>query len=432
MAHSSPAPRRSGTDAPTTRLSIDEIELGNPDTHLRDDIDGIFRLLREQRPIGFDREFPAAGMDPGPGFWSLTRHRDVARVNADWETFSNLPAVGIPTYPTRQSIISMDPPVHTKFRLIVNRGFTPRMIGRLKEQVWEHARRIVDTARTRALDAGDPEVDFVEEIGCKLPTFVIAALLGVPDEDQELMYRLTNTFIAPSDPEYAGSLERMLAADRAMEEYALGLGVDRRGREGDDLTSIIVNATVRGPDGDKVEVTDKEFAEFVKLLMIGGNETTRNAIAHGVVLFSRNPEERVKLLADPGRVATMTADEVVRYASPVTLMRRTATRDADVAGVRVREGDKVVMWYRAANFDEEWLSDPYRFDVTRSPNDHVGFGAGGPHFCLGASLARLEVGAMLTAIAEGLPRLEVTGPPAKLRTLSSNGIKHLPVRLGVS
>ena len=416
---------------PTTDLRVDEIELGNPDTHVRDDVDGIFRLLREQRPIGFDREFPAAGMDPGPGFWSLTRHRDVARVNADWETFSNLPAVGIPTYPTRQSIISMDPPVHTKFRLIVNRGFTPRMIGRLKEQVWEHARRIVDDAGARARDAGDPELDFVEEIGSKLPTLVIAALLGVPDDDQQLIYRLTNTFIAPSDPEYAGSLERMLAADRAMEEYALGLGMDRRGRDGDDLTSIIVNARITGPDGTKVQVTDQEFAEFVKLLMIGGNETTRNAIAHGVLLFSRHPEERIKLVSDPERVCTTTADEVVRHATPVTLRRRTATRAADVGGVRVREGEKVVMWYRAANFDDAWIADPYRFDVTRSPNDHVGFGAGGPHFCLGASLARLEVGAMLATIAERLPGLEVTGPPARLRTLSSNGIKHLPVRLGV-
>jgi cytochrome P450 len=416
---------------PTTTLRVDEIELGNPDTHQRDDADGIFRLLRAQRPIGFDREFPAAGLEPGPGFWSLTRHRDVARVNSDWETFSNLPAVGIPTYPTRQSIISMDPPVHTKFRLIVNRGFTPRMIGRLKEQVWEHARRIVDAARTRALDAGDPEVDFVEEVGCKLPTLVIAALLGVPEADHELMYRWTNTFIAPSDPEYAGTLEQMLAADRAMEDYALRLGEDRRGSDGDDLTSIILNATVKGPDGSRVQVTDKEFAEFVKLLMIGGNETTRNAIAHGVIQFSRNPDERLKLLADPERVATMAADEVVRYSSPVTLMRRTATRDTEVGGVPIREGEKVVMWYRAANFDEDWVADPYRFDVTRSPNDHVGFGAGGPHFCLGASLARLEVGAMLTTIAQRLPDLEVTGPPSKLRTLSSHGIKHLPVRLGV-
>jgi len=415
---------------PTTSLSLEDIELGDPDTMLRDDIDGIFRLVRTRRPIGFDREFPAAGMEPGPGFWSLTRHGDVARVNADWETFSNLPAVGIPTYGIKTSIISMDPPVHTKFRLIVNRGFTPRMIGRLKEQVWAHARRIVDDAASRAADAGDPELDFVTEIGAKLPTLVIAALLGMPEEDHELIYRLTNTFIAPSDPEYGGSVEQMREADRAMEEYALGLGRDRRGRTGDDLTSIIVNASVTRDDGTRSEVTDQEFAEFVKLLMIGGNETTRNAIAHGVVLFDRHPDQRALLLAEPDRMATLAADEVVRYASPVSLMRRTATCDAVVGDVAVREGDKVVMWYRAANFDEEWLDEPYRFDISRHPNDHVGFGAGGPHFCLGASLARLEIGAMLATVAARLPHLEVTGPPAKLRTLSSHGVKHLPVRLG--
>ncbi|HVM67520.1 MAG TPA: cytochrome P450 [Acidimicrobiales bacterium] len=412
---------------PSTSLSLDEIELGNPDTMLRDDVDGIFRKLRLERPIGFDREFPAAGMAPGPGFWSLTRHADVAKVNSDWETFSNLPAVGIPTYPTRQSLISMDPPVHTRFRRIVNRGFTPRMIARLKDQVWEDARRVVDDAAARARDAGDPEVDFVEEIARRLPTMVIAALLGMPAEDHELIFHLTNAFIGPSDPEYGGSVEKMLEADREMEEYALRLGEDRRGRPGEDLTSVIVNAEV---DGERV--SDKEFAEFVKLLMIGGNETTRNAIAHGVVLFDRHPSQRDVLLSDPERFATMAADEVVRYATPITLMRRTATRDTAVGDVTVREGEKVVMWYRAANFDEDWLDEPYRFDITRSPNDHVGFGAGGPHFCLGASLARLEIGAMLATVAARLPRLEVTGAPVKLRTLSGHGVKHLPVRLGVS
>jgi cytochrome P450 len=412
---------------PSTSLSLDEIELGNPDTMLRDDVDGIFRKLRVERPIGFDREFPAAGMAPGPGFWSLTLHADVARVNSEWETFSNLPAVGIPTYPTRQSLISMDPPVHTRFRRIVNRGFTPRMIARLKEQVWEDSRRVVDDAADRARDAGDPEVDFVEEIARRLPTMVIAALLGMPAEDHELIFHLTNAFIGPSDPEYGGTVEKMLAADRAMEEYALRLGEDRRGHPGEDLTSIIVNAEV---DGERV--SEKEFAEFVKLLMIGGNETTRNAIAHGVVLFDQHPSQREVLLSDPERFATMAADEVVRYATPITLMRRTATCDTTVGDVKVREGEKVVMWYRAANFDEDWLDEPYRFDITRSPNDHVGFGAGGPHFCLGASLARLEIGAMLATVAERLPQLEVTGPPVKLRTLSGHGVKHLPVRLGVS
>jgi cytochrome P450 len=414
---------------PTTSLRVDEIELGNPDTMLRDDIDGIFRLLRAERPIGFDREFPTAGLEPGLGFWSLTCHRDVARVNTDWETFSNHPAVSIPTYGAKLSLITTDPPVHTKLRLIVNRGFTPRMIGRLKEQVSDESCRIVDAAKQRAMNAGDPEVDFVEEIASKLPTTVIAALLGVPAEDHELICHLTNTFTAPYDPEYGGTADSLLEADRSIEEYALRLGEERRGRPGDDFTSIIVNAEVAGPDGAKSRVSDKEFAEFVKLLMIGGNETTRNAIAHGVVLLDQHRDQREILLSDPERYATTAADEVVRYAAPATVMRRTATRDAVIGNVAVRKGDKVAMWYRSGNFDENVIYDPYRFDITRSPNDHVGFGAGGPHFCLGASLARLEVGAMLTTIARRLPDLEIAGPPVKLRSLSSHGIKHLPVRL---
>jgi cytochrome P450 len=417
---------------PTTSPRLDEIELGNPDTMLRDDLDGIFRLLRAERPVGFDREFPTPGLELGPGFWSITRHRDLARVSTDWETFSNHPAVSIPTHEAKFSLITTDPPAHTKLRLIVNRGFTPRMIGRLKEQVWDESRRIVDAAKQRARDAGDPEVDFVEEIASKLPTTVIAALLGVPAEDHELICHLTNAFTAPNDPEYGGTADSLVEADRAIEEYALRLGEERRGRPGDDFTTIIVNAEVAGPDGAKSRVSDQEFAEFVKLLMIGGNETTRNAIAHGAVLFDQHPEQREILLSDPDRYATTAADEVVRYASPVTVMRRTATRDATIGKVTVRKGDKVVLWYRAANFDEEWIDDPYRFDITRSPNDHVGFGAGGPHFCLGASLARLEIGAMLATIAQRLPGLKITGPPVKLRSLSTNGIKHLPVSLGAS
>jgi cytochrome P450 len=417
---------------PTTSLLLDEIELGNPDTMLRDDLDGIFRRLRTDRPIGFDREFPTAGLEAGPGFWSVTRHRDLARVSTDWETFSNLPAISIPTYGAKLSLITMDPPVHTKFRLIVNRGFTPRMIGQMKQQVWDESRRIVDGARQRAFDTGDPEVDLVEEVASKLPTMVIGTLLGVPAEDRDLIYRLTNAYTAPNDPEYGGTAEGLLEADRAIEEYALGLGEERRGKRGDDLISIIVNAEVAGPDGAKAHVSDNEFAAFVKLLIIGGYETTRNAIAQGVVLFDEHPEEREMLLSDPERFATMVADEVVRRATPVNLMRRTATRDVTIGDVTVREGDKVVLWYRAANFDEEWIDDPYRFDITRSPNDHVGFGAGGPHFCLGASLARLEIGAMLATIAQRLPGLKITGPPVKLRSLSTNGIKHLPVSLGAS
>jgi cytochrome P450 len=180
-------------------------------------------------------------------------------------------------------------------------------------------------------------------------------------------------------------------------------------------------------NGELTMISMDDFAEFVKLLLVGGNETTRNAISHGVRLFSEFPDQKAVFLSDPDGLAMRCADEILRYAAPVTLMRRTATRDVDMAGVQVKEGEKVVMWYRSGNFDDEVFDDPFRFDVTRTPNDLLTFGAGGPHFCLGANLARVEIGVMLKTLYQRLPDLETTGPAVKMRAVSSNGIKHLPV-----
>ena len=408
--------------APTTDLTLDEIELGSPDTFLRDDVDGIFARLRRERPVGFDAEQTPAGLPPGPGFWSFVRHRDMFGISRDYGSFTSVPAVGIFDYPVRTSIINMDPPVHTRYRLIVNRGFTPRMIGRLKENIGAQAQRIVDDVAARG------EADLVTDIAAKLPGQVIATMLGVPDEDQEMVQRHTMAFIAPSDPEYAGTVEDMVAASDAIEDYAKHLGHRKRADPTDDVTSAIVNAEVTDDDGNRTTIDMGEFAEFVKLLLVGGNETTRNAITHGVRLFDRFPDQKAVFLADPEGLATTTADEILRYSTPVTLMRRTATRDIDVAGAPVKEGDKVVMWYRSGNFDDAVFDDPFRFDVTRTPNDMLTFGAGGPHYCLGANLARVEIGVMLATLYRRLPDLELAGSPVRMRAVSSHGIKHLPVR----
>jgi cytochrome P450 len=407
---------------PTTDLALDEIALGDPDTFLRDDVDGIFAKLRAERPVGFDAEQTPAGLPPGPGFWSFVRHRDMFGISRDYETFTSVPAVGIFDYPVRTSIINMDPPVHTRYRLLVNRGFTPRMIGRLEESIGAQARRIVEDVAKRG------EADLVTDIAAKLPGQVIATMLGVPDEDQELVQRHTNAFIAPSDPEYAGTVEDMVAASDAIEDYAKHLGRAKREHPTDDVTSAIVNAEVTDADGNRASIDMDEFAEFVKLLLVGGNETTRNAITHGVRLFSEFPDQKARFLADPQGLAVTTADEILRYATPVTLMRRTATRDVEVAGAPVRAGDKVVMWFRSGNFDDDVYDDPFRFDVGRDPNPHLTFGAGGPHYCLGASLARVEIGVMLATLYQRLPDLEVTGTPVRMRAVSSHGVKHLPVR----
>jgi cytochrome P450 len=407
--------------AATTELSLGDIELGNPDTFLRDDVDGIFALLRRDRPIGFDQEFTPEGLPPGPGFWSLVRHRDMFGVSRDYDAFTSVPAVGIFDYPVKTSIINMDPPIHTKYRLIVNRGFTPRMIGRLKANITEQAQEIVDSI------AGKGEGDLVTDIAARLPGQVIATMLGVPFSDQEYVQKQTNAFIAPADPEYGGSVEAMVAASNAIEEYAKELGRAKQANPTDDVTSAIVNAEVRSDDGTPTRIGLDEFAEFVKLLLIGGNETTRNAISHGVRLFSEFPDERARFQSDPDGYGMSAADEVLRYSAPVTLMRRTATRDVDVAGVKVREGEKVVMWFRSGNFDDEVFDDPWRFDVGRTPNDHLTLGAGGPHYCLGANLAKVEIAVMLKTLYSRLPDLETTGPAVKMRAVSSNGIKHLPV-----
>lgn len=408
--------------APETDLTLEEIELGSPDTFLRPDVDGIFAKLRRERPVGFDAEQTPAGLPPGPGFWSFVRHRDMFGISRDHEAFTSVPAVGIFDYPVRTSIINMDPPVHTRYRLIVNRGFTPRMIGRLEEGIATQARRIVDDVAARG------EADLVTDVAAKLPGRVIAALLGVPDADQDMVQRHTNAFIAPSDPEYGGTVDDMVAASEAIEDYAKHLGRKKREHPEDDVTSAIVNAEITDDDGRPATVDMDDFAEFVKLLLVGGNETTRNAISHGVRLFAEFPDQKTAFLADPDGLATSTADEILRYATPVTLMRRTATRDVEVAGTSIGAGDKVVMWYRSGNFDDAVFDDPYRFDVSRRPNDHLAFGAGGPHYCLGANLARVEIAVMLATLYQRLPDLEVVGPPVKMRAVSSNGIKHLPVR----
>jgi cytochrome P450 len=410
------------TVGPETELALDEIELGNPDTFLRDDVDAIFARLRRERPVGFDAEVTPAGLPPGPGFWSFVRHGDMFGISRDYETFTSVPAVGIFDYPVRTSIINMDPPVHTRYRLIVNRGFTPRMIGKLKENIGAQARQIVEDVAARG------EGDLVTDVAAKLPGQVIAAMLGVPYEDQEMVQRHTNAFIAPSDPEYGGTVDDMVAASDAIEDYAKYLGHLRREHPSDDVTSAIVNAEVPDETGTPTMISMEDFAEFVKLLLVGGNETTRNAITHGVRLFQEFPEQKAIFLADPQTHAMTTADEILRYATPVNLMRRTALRDVEVAGASIAEGDKVVMWYRSGNFDDEAFDDPWRFDVTRTPNDHLTFGAGGPHYCLGANLAKVEIGVMLATLYQRLPDLEVTGPAVKMRAISSNGVKHLPVR----
>ncbi len=355
------------------------------------------------------------------GFWVVTRHEDVVEVSRDHERFSSergsalnadMPLPQLAMF--QQQLIHMDPPRHTKLRKLVNKGFTPRMIGKLESRVRDRAREIVDKIARKG------ECDFVTAVAAELPLLVIAELLGVPIEDRWKLFDWSNRMIGAEDPEYGSPMDAPVAGMELF-QYAAWLADQRRVTPQDDIASTLVHAEV---DGEKLSGLD--FNMFFFLLVIAGNETTRNAISGGMQALCEFPAEREKLVARPDLLDTA-VDEMVRWVSPVMQFRRTPTRDTELGGQAVREGDKVVMYYGAANRDERVFADAGRFDVTRDPNPHLGFGIG-VHFCLGASLARMEMRVMFEELLRRLPDLDLAGPVTHLRSNFINGIKSMPVR----
>jgi len=316
----------------------------------------------------------------------------------------------------RMMLVNMDPPLHTRYRRLVNKGFTPRMVAELEENVVTRTRAILD----RALEMGS--FDFVEEAASELPLQVIAELMGVPEEDRHLVFEWSNRMIGSVDPEYNSSPENATEASMELFAYADQLTAERKAEPHEDLLSILAHAEV---DGDKLDQLEIDL--FFLLLAVAGNETTRNLISHGTLLLIENPDERRRLAGHPELLDTA-IEEMLRCASPVMHFRRTATKDTVLSGRDVSEGDKVVFWHISANRDEDVFDDPMRFDVGRTPNDHVAFGGGGAHFCLGANLARMEIKVMFTEMMRVMPELELTGPVSRLRSNFINGIKHLPVQ----
>jgi methyl-branched lipid omega-hydroxylase len=406
---------------PTTDLALDDITLGDPLTWLRDDREGFFARLREERPVSFHAEPVVPDFPTGPGFWSLTRHADVVRVSRDHERFisgqgSNISDLPVDMLEFFGSMINMDAPRHTKLRGLVNRGFTPRMVARVEENVRTQARAIV------AAVAPKGRCDFVTEVAAKLPLQIICDMLGIPPSDHQRIFELTNVILGVGDPEYVTTMEGLMAAAMELFQYAQGLGESRRSTPGDDIATALMQAEV---DGERL--TAQEFGSFFILLVVAGNETTRNAISHGMKALTDHPAERAKWMADFAGVAPTAVEEIVRWATPVIHFRRTATQDVEIGGQAIRAGQKVVMWYNAANRDPRAFADPYRFDVTRTPNDHVGYGGGGMHFCLGANLARREITVMFDELLHRLPDIRVTAPPDMLQSFFIHGIKRMPV-----
>ncbi|WP_449063747.1 cytochrome P450 [Planomonospora algeriensis] len=389
-----------------------------------------FKRLRElDRPV-FVKENRVPFVGHGPGYYALVRHADVTEASRNAGVFSSEPSansiVDLPRWLAVYfgSMINMDDPRHARLRRIVSRAFTPRILSKMEEDLQRAATRIVG----EAIEEGPG--DFVTQIAARLPVQVICDMMGVPPQAHGRVLRATNIILGNSDPEYTGiqpelkrwnvarGLVKLMGAGRELNHLAARLGRERRGRSTGDLTSLLVNG--------EESLTPQELGSFFILLVVAGSETTRNAISHGLQLLTDHPEQRALLTEDfEGRIAGA-VEEIIRYSTPVIQFRRTLTRDHSMNGMDYRRGDKVLLFYNSANRDESVFADPDVFDITRHPNPHVGFGGPGPHYCLGAHLARREITVMFRELFTRLPEIRSTGEPSYLLSNFINGVKHLP------
>lgn len=402
-------------------IATEDISFSDPEVFQRMEHHELFARLRAEDPVHWTTE------ESGPGYWSITKLEDLQVINRDATGFSSEangvnmiePADMDPTYDMRGKMMLMtDPPRHTRYRLLVNKGFTPRMIGLIEQHLQHRTELIVD----QVIESG--ECDFVTQIAAELPLQAIAEIMGVSQEQRHMLFDWSNRMVGADDPEYATENPddaTMAAAELYM--FASELGAKRREDPRDDIVTKLINAEIQGDS-----LTQEEFELFMLLLTVAGNETTRNATAHGMLALMENPGEFAKLCSDPDRYIEGAVEEILRWATPVMHFRRTAMRDIELRGKTIKAGDKVVMWHISANRDEDAFVDPMRFDIERSANDHIAFGGGGAHFCLGANLARVELTLIFREIAKRLGTMELAGPPERLRSNFIGGIKHIPVK----
>jgi len=377
--------------------------------------------LRHVAPIWWNEQpMGKGGFDDG-GYWVVSRHKDVKEVSRRSDVFSSQEKTAIPRYQdgtvTEQIergkfvLLNMDAPHHTHLRKIISRMFTPRSIELLRDELSRRAQQIVQEAATKGYG------DFVEEVSCELPLQAIAGLMGVPQEDRKKLFDWSNQMVGDMDPEFAGNDAITASVELIM--YGMAMAADRGANPRDDLVTRLVQADVEGH-----KLSDDEFGFFVILLAVAGNETTRNTITQGMMAFAEHPDQWELFKRERPVTA---ADEIVRWATPVTSFQRTATQDTELGGVPIKKGQRVVMFYRSANFDEEVFDDPYAFNIMRDPNPHVGFGGTGAHYCIGANLARMTIDLMFNAIADHMPDLRPLSEPERLRSGWLNGIKHWQV-----
>ena len=419
------------------QLPPHDINLGDAKLFERAEAHEAFRILRREAPVHWN-----PGTETFNGSWSLTKYDDILFVSRRPELFISSKGIAGPgvRHPEQfpeiraqeqagASIITMDPPRHVKMRRLVNKGFTPRAVNAMEPEIRRATNVILDSV------AGKQRYDFVLDVSSQLPLAVICGLMGVEQRDWPLMFELTNKVLGSGDPEYQtevpedqrGTREGAVQAGRSgrmrMNEYFRNILEERRAHPGEDIVSILLESEV---DGEKL--TENDILAFCFLLIVAGNETTRNAISGGLLALCEHPAERARLQAEMSLIDSA-VEEILRWTSPLHHMTRTATEDVEIRGQQIRAGEKVIMWYPSANRDEDIFPDPYRFDITRTPNEHLAFGIG-EHFCLGAGFARKEIRVMFEELFRRYPEIQVEGPPDRLRSNFINGIKHLPVVAG--
>lgn len=378
--------------------------------------------LRRAAPIWWNAQSLDQGGFGDGGYWVVSRHKDVREVSLRSDVFSSAKNCVVPRYRDQESargqidagrfsMINMDAPQHTRMRKIIARGFTPRAVDRLREELGERAQRIARAA------SANRSGDFVQQVSCELPLQAIAGLIGVPLGDRRKLFQWTNEMIGDDDPEFE-DVDALASAGELM-LYAMRLAAEKANNPGPDIVTKLIEADI---DGSKL--SEDEFGLFVVTLAVAGNETTRNSITHGMMAFIEHPDQWE--LFKNERPAT-TADEIIRWATPITSFQRTALHDTELAEVAIKKGQRVVMFYRSANFDEGVFDNPFSFDILRSPNPHVGFGGTGAHYCVGANLARMTISLMFDAIADHMPDLAPLAQPERLRSGWLNGVKHWQV-----
>jgi len=390
----------------------------------------VFARLRAEAPVSWVDEPAVLGWPEGPGYWGVFRHADVRMVNTHPDLFSSQAGATQIRDPLpddlafqRRMLLNLDPPDHTLLRRTVNRAFTPRAVARLAAWVHERAAAVVGVL------SGTTSADFAQDVGRDLPLLTLAEIMGVPHEDRHLLFEWANRVIGVHDEDYAkGSITdgdrppvdpRSRASLQDMFDYAHALAERKRAEPGEDLISMLL----AGVEGQPL--TDEEFENFFFLLSVAGNETLRNAIPGGMLALLEHPDQLARLRADRSLLPSA-VDEMLRWVTPVTQFRRTATRDTELAGQRIAMGEKVVVYYASANRDETVFPRADVFDAARMPNDHLTFGVG-PHFCLGAGLARLQMSALFSQVLDHLEDAEVAGNVVRLRSNFQNGIKRLPI-----